>query len=513
MACPAASGCVERVATAARRGHRGHPGVARRPPVLHAPHGRAGARRAAHRRPGRHRAGARRPDRDRRVRQRPPWTRGSRPRRATCSPTSSPPAAPRSRCCTSSTSRPATASTGPIDRARYSPVAWLPGGEAFYYVRRLRAELVPADEAQYHRRVWLHRVGTDPDDGRRGVRRRAGHDQLLRRHRVDGRPVARRRRVGRHRAAQRPVAGRPVRRPRSTRRRCGSCRRASTPARRCTSAATAGSTCSPTATRPRGRLAVTTPTTRRTRRWTDLVPEDDEAVLEGYAILDGADRRRPPADGGTLLCAWTRHAVGEITVHDLLTGERTGAVPLPGLGSVTGLAERPEGGHEAWFGYTDHVDAGVGLPLRRAHRRDHAVGDRARARSTCPRCTPGRWSTPRPTAPRCGCSCSSPAKEPDRPRPTVLYGYGGFGIPMTPGYSAGLLAWVEAGGVYAIANLRGGVRGGRGVAPRRHAGAQAERVRRLPRGRRAARRRRLDDHRRSWPSPAAPTAGCWSARR
>ena len=42
------------------------------------------------------------------------------------------------------------------------------------------------------------------------------------------------------------------------------------------------------------------------------------------------------------------------------------------------------------------------------------------------------------------------------PSPAVLYGYGGFGISLTPGYSAGLLAWVEAGGVYAIANLRGG---------------------------------------------------------
>jgi prolyl oligopeptidase len=38
----------------------------------------------------------------------------------------------------------------------------------------------------------------------------------------------------------------------------------------------------------------------------------------------------------------------------------------------------------------------------------------------------------------------------------VLYGYGGFGVPLTPGYSAGILAWVEAGGVYAVANLRGG---------------------------------------------------------
>jgi prolyl oligopeptidase len=37
-----------------------------------------------------------------------------------------------------------------------------------------------------------------------------------------------------------------------------------------------------------------------------------------------------------------------------------------------------------------------------------------------------------------------------------LYGYGGFDIAMTPGYSASILAWVEAGGAYAIAGLRGG---------------------------------------------------------
>src|SRR4029079_9138013 len=46
---------------------------------------------------------------------------------------------------------------------RYSPVAWLPGGEAFYYVRRIDTAHLPADEQQYHRRVWLHRVGPSAD--------------------------------------------------------------------------------------------------------------------------------------------------------------------------------------------------------------------------------------------------------------------------------------------------------------------------------------------------------------
>jgi prolyl oligopeptidase len=42
------------------------------------------------------------------------------------------------------------------------------------------------------------------------------------------------------------------------------------------------------------------------------------------------------------------------------------------------------------------------------------------------------------------------------PSPTLLYGYGGFDISLTPGFSAGRMAWLEAGGTYALANLRGG---------------------------------------------------------
>lgn len=47
--------------------------------------------------------------------------------------------------------------------------------------------------------------------------------------------------------------------------------------------------------------------------------------------------------------------------------------------------------------------------------------------------------------------------EPDGSTPTLLYGYGGFEIPMTPGYSGGMgRSWLQRGGAYAVANLRGG---------------------------------------------------------
>lgn len=343
---------------------------------------------------------------------------------------------------------------GPIDRARYSPVAWLPGGEAFYYVRRIAPDLVDPAETQYHRRVWLHRLGTDPDED---VLVFGGPEHLPRYDMtnyygvtvsMDGRWLV----IG----ASAGTA------PRNDLWLADlSAGSLEAPDLRVVQEGVDASTSLHVGRdgrvylftdrdAPRGRIAVTRPGDPAYGTWVDLVPEDDEAVLEGYVILDG-----PDLPAGVLLCSWTRHAMSEVTVHALVDGAPTGTVPLPGLGSVTGLSERPEGGHEAWFGYTDHV-----TPSSVFHY------DARSGETTSWATAPGSVDVPEVHARQVEYTSAdgttvrmvvvAPTKEPDEPRPAVLYGYGGFGIPMTPGYSAGLLAWVEAGGVYAIAGLRGG---------------------------------------------------------
>src|SRR5262249_56097995 len=46
--------------------------------------------------------------------------------------------------------------------------------------------------------------------------------------------------------------------------------------------------------------------------------------------------------------------------------------------------------------------------------------------------------------------------KPDGQTPTILYGYGGFNVSLTPNFNTSAAWWVEQGGIYAVANLRGG---------------------------------------------------------
>jgi prolyl oligopeptidase len=335
---------------------------------------------------------------------------------------------------------------GPIDRCRYSPIAWLVGGEAFYYVRRLPSTEVPEGEEQYHRRVYLHRVGTSTEEDAvifgAGMEKTNYYGVSVSR---DGRWLtisASRGTAPRNDLWMADISASSPERPKLITVQEG------VDAQTVLHFGRDGRLYVFTdRDAPRARVCVTDPAEPGDEHWRDLIPEDPEAVLSDFAILDDLD-------SPIMLASWTRHAISEITVHDLVSGARIGAVPTPGLGTISGIVERPEGGHEAWFAYTDNTTPPA------VQRYDARTGE-----TTLWAASPGAVRVPAVQTDRVVYASadgtqvhmlviSRPGAE--GPRPTILYGYGGFGISMTPGYSASILSWVEAGGVYAIAQLRGG---------------------------------------------------------
>ena len=102
---------------------------------------------------------------------------------------------------------------------------------------------------------------------------------------------------------------------------------------------------------------------------------------------------------------------------------------------------------------------------------------------------------------------------PDVDTPCILTGYGGFAIAETPAWSPTIAAWAEAGGLFAVAGLRGGYEEGEAWHQAGRRRAQAERVRRLPRRGRPSGRPRAGPPAIGWPSGAVRTAACWWAPR
>ncbi len=338
---------------------------------------------------------------------------------------------------------------GPIDRCRYSPIAWLPGGEEFFYVRRLPAEAVPEDEQHFHRRVYGHRVGADP-----------GEDVLVHGEGLD--PTN-------YYSVHCSVDGRWLLIDASA----GTAPRDSIwiadlhgsgelmtvltdcDAVRCTTwvARDGRLYLLTTLDAPRWRLCVADPARPTPAHWEELVAEDPDSVLGGVRWLEDPDGREP-----LLVLERTRHAVAELHLHAVSDGSHQGTIPLPGTGSLTGLSTvdelTPTGAGQVWIGWTDFLTPPC------VYRYDSGA-----AATELLEAAPGAAELP-PLHTRQVQFRSADgetvrmfivaAATPDRPRPALLTGYGGFGRSLEPAYSAAALTWVSAGGVWALASLRGG---------------------------------------------------------
>jgi prolyl oligopeptidase len=193
---------------------------------------------------------------------------------------------------------------------------------------------------------------------------------------------------------------------------------------------------------PMKRLCVTDPTTPGVESWVDVVAESD-------GVLTTAE----PTTGGIVI-ARERHAVTEVAILDPATGTTT-PIELPGAGSALVMAQRDQSAN-AWVMYTDFVTPGTVF---------HVGVDTAQVTTWAT--TPGALPASSDVLVRQHTYQSHDGVDvrmfviakgdaSGGPRPTILYGYGGFNIAMTPAYSSLIQTWVDAGGVYAYTNLRGG---------------------------------------------------------
>jgi len=163
--------------------------------------------------------------------------------------------------------------------------------------------------------------------------------------------------------------------------------------------------------------------------------------------------------GGRLLCHWLEDAHSALSVHDL-EGSPLYEVELPGLVAVTGIEGRATS-DRVYFGVTSFIESGA------LYAHDLATAMTTLVSPSSARLDPSELCTEQVFA-----TSLDGTRVPiflthrrdvthDGSVPTLLYGYGGFQIPVLPSFSAAAALFVERGGLYAVANLRGGGEYGR----------------------------------------------------
>jgi prolyl oligopeptidase len=322
-----------------------------------------------------------------------------------------------------------------IVRTRAADLAWLPDASAFYYTRYPRAGQVPDEEAQYHRAVYLHRLGDDPagdvlvfqpdakehwpsvdlsPDGRWlviMVARTFDQTDVYLQDRSSGAPFLSVVRDLPFSFDARVVRDRLYVRTNQD--------------------------------APTYRLYVADAAAPQRERWQEIVAPRTDAVLDGFLI-----------SRGHLALSCLERAASRLWLADL-EGNALREIPLPTIGSVFGWGAEPDGS-ELFYGFSSYV-----VPPS-IYRVDLLSDARELWQRVEADIEPERFELHQVSYPS---GDGTPITMfvvhrrdlvRDGENPTYLTGYGGFNIAMTPGFSRSLLGWLEQGGVLAVPNLRGG---------------------------------------------------------
>lgn len=193
---------------------------------------------------------------------------------------------------------------------------------------------------------------------------------------------------------------------------------------------------------PKGRVIALNVNDPNPAKWREIIPAQDN-VLRGVSCV-----------GGLFHCQYLKDAKTQVLVFDK-KGKLVREVEFPGIGSGGGFAGRQED-TETFYSFSSFatppsiyrydVTTGESKLLRRA---DVDFDPEAYEVEQVFYTSKDGTKVPMFLAYRKGL-------QRDGTNPTLLYGYGGFNIPLSPSFSISRLAWMEMGGVFAMANLRGG---------------------------------------------------------
>ncbi len=193
---------------------------------------------------------------------------------------------------------------------------------------------------------------------------------------------------------------------------------------------------------PRGRLVAIDTRTPARARWQTIIPQGTD-VLSNVAVVHR-----------TFVAEYLQDAHSALRLF-AMDGAPRGEIALPTLGSVGGISGKPDE-PEMFYAFTSYL-----YPTT-IFRHDLATGtaeifkqpelrfdiDGYETKQVFYRSKDGT-RVPMFITHKKGLAL-------DGSNPTYLYGYGGFNISLTPGFSPSVLPWLEMGGVYAVPNLRGG---------------------------------------------------------
>ena len=193
---------------------------------------------------------------------------------------------------------------------------------------------------------------------------------------------------------------------------------------------------------PKNRLIAMDINQPESEKWTDIISEKDDVLSSAKLIHDH------------FVVEYRRDVAEQLEIY-AIDGQYLQSVGLPGRGSIQGMRGK-EKDMELYYSFASHLYPGTVFKMDMNTFQSQVwfepdLGVDLNQYAVEQIFYPSKDGTKIPMY-----IIRNKDMQKDGNNPVYLYGYGGFQISIMPSFSAFTLAWLEAGGVYAVANIRGG---------------------------------------------------------